>query len=134
MWPFGGSFCLQKGPSGARSARVIADEVRPETEQRAHREADDVEVVAVDALDQRAAAALDRVAAGALFPLAALEIPLDHAVVERPERDLRDRGVRAHRPVLVEERDAADDVVRAAREVAQRLARGVLVGRLAPDL
>ncbi len=38
--------------------------------ERGDRQPDDVEVVAVDALDERAAAALDRVAAGAAAPLA----------------------------------------------------------------
>src|SRR3954451_11338284 len=77
---------------------------------------------------------MDRVAAGALLPLAAAQGPLDRRVVERAERDLRDRRRGADRAVRPDERDAADDVVRAPAQVTQRLARGVLVGRLAPDL
>src|SRR3954470_3775443 len=140
MTPAGAQISLQNGgPGGPRgpshpSARVAGDEVRPQVEQRPRRQPDDVEVVALDALDERAAATLDRVAARALLPLAALEVPLDRAVVERAEGDLRDRRRRADRAVLVNERDAAHDVVRSAAQVAQGVARGVLVGRLAPDL
>ena len=61
------------------SAGSPAMQVRPQAEQGPDRQADDVEVVALDALDERAAAALDRVAAGALLPLAAAQVPLDRA-------------------------------------------------------
>ena len=45
----------------------------------ARREADDVQVVAVDPLDEAAAETLDRVAAGAALPLAARDVALELA-------------------------------------------------------
>ena len=59
-----------QGRSGARPCRW--GEVRDEVEQAREREPDDVEVVALDARDERGAAALDGVAAGAALPLAGL--------------------------------------------------------------
>src|SRR3954452_23124125 len=109
-------------------------QVRPELEQRPDREPDDVEVVALDPLDERAAAALDGVAAGALLPLAAAQVPVEHRLVERAERDARGRRRGADGPVLRDQRHAADDLVRAAAEAAQRVAGGVLARRLAPDV
>ena len=46
-------------------------------QQRGHREADHVEVVALDRLDQRRPSALDGVPAGALAPLAGGEVPVE---------------------------------------------------------
>src|SRR3954452_3436954 len=140
MPPAGPQICLQNGGTDGlfRRGRPLCGrarkQVRPQLQQRPDRQPDDVEVVALDALDQRAAAPLDRVAAGALRPLAAAEVPLYRRLVERAERDLRDRRRRADRAVAVDERDAADDLVRAPAQVAQRLPRRLLPGRLAPDL
>src|SRR6476620_4828372 len=44
------------------------EHVRPEVEEGGHRQPDDVQVVAVDALHERRAAPLDGVAAGASLP------------------------------------------------------------------
>ena len=74
------------------SARLSAEAVDAgETlGQQAHeqrgREADDVEVVALDPLDEAAPTALDRVAAGAALPLAVAEVVREVARVERAER------------------------------------------------
>src|SRR3954468_21371578 len=129
-------------------------QVRPEPEQRPDRQAHDVEVVALDPLDERAAAApdgvgagaalhlpaaraaaaLDGVAAGALLPLAAAQVPVERRLVERAERDPGRRRRGADGAVLLDERHAADDLVRAAAEAAQRVSGRLLGRRLAPDV
>src|SRR4051812_8872791 len=88
-----------------------AEQVGPEAEQGADGEADDVEVITLDALDENAAAALDRVTAGAPLPLLAREVPVDDRVVEAAEHDVGDGLVGARRAVLVDESDAADHPV-----------------------
>src|SRR5215210_5386969 len=65
-------------PVLADGLRLEREQARPEVEQRPDRKADDVEVVALDALDERPAAALDRVAARALLPLPAGDVPVEH--------------------------------------------------------
>ena len=72
-----------------------------EIQQQRHRQADHVPVVALDALDERGAAALDRVAAGALPPFAARQVPVDSRVGrasrKRHRRDAPRRCARRRR-------------------------------------
>src|SRR5450759_5236322 len=89
-------------------------------QQGRHRQADDVEVVAVDTLDERRPDSLDSVGAGALAPLAAGDVARDVPGAERPKGDARDgvRGLGALRRAQVE---AAVDLVTAAGEQAEVL-------------
>src|SRR3954447_5456903 len=116
-----------------KTCKSCLDKPGLQVEQAADGKADDVEVVALQAPDQRSAGALDRVATGALAPLPRPQVPLDEALVEVAERDVGhlDGGANL---ALAHEREPADDLVRAAPEPAQRLARRILVGRLAPDV
>ena len=83
------------GPPGmlpadlARYAR--RQQLRPQVQQPRQRQADDVEVVALDPRDERRAAALDGVAAGAALPLAGGDVPVERGRVERAEVDRRSR-------------------------------------------
>ena len=52
-------------------SRRAGEAVREQSHEQRGRQADDVQVVALDPLDEGGAEALDRVAAGAALPLAA---------------------------------------------------------------
>src|SRR5689334_4027982 len=88
-----------------------------ELRKPSHRQADDIEVVALDPCHEHSAAALDRVAAGPSAPLLGGQIPVQQRPVELVERHPRalDRLLLAHH-------DAADDLVRAPAERLQRRA------------
>src|SRR6476660_10160937 len=110
-------------PSLASSLRRVrsADPVRAceamgeQPDQEGCREADHVQVVALDALDQSGAEPLDRVRAGTVLPLAARHVCADVARVQRTERDRRDLVVELF-PRGCEQAKARDDLVRRARE------------------
>src|SRR5450755_2274640 len=74
------------------SARDNLQQPGCQLEQCGHREADDVEVIALDPGHQGRTASLDRVAPGALAPFAAVEIPVEQRCVERPEVHHRGGG------------------------------------------
>src|SRR3954451_9446912 len=117
----------RKGDRGRRlrrgRARVVGHQPRREVDERRDGQGDQVEVVALDALDQRRAAALDRVAPGAALPLAEGQVPVDRLVVELAEGDASYLGGGAY-AAAPDQPQAADDLVRAARQPPQRLARG----------
>src|SRR5437016_6145546 len=117
----------RSGPFGKKRCKSAAELRKP-----ADRQPDDVQVVALDPLDEHATAPLDRVAAGAAAPLAGPQIPVHGGLVERVKRDPRDldRGLRL---AVAHEREAADHVVRPAAERPQRGRGCRIVGRLAPD-
>ena len=58
-----------------------------EREEERAREPDDVQIVALDPLDETSAEPLDRVPAGPALPLPALQVRRDELVGEPPERD-----------------------------------------------
>ena len=68
------------GAVPAASANAGVAEGAEGVDQQRHRQADDVEVVALDGGHKRRADALDRVGAGALAPLAAGHVAVDVAV------------------------------------------------------
>ena len=78
-------------------------------------EADDVEVVALDALDQARAQALDRIAARSSLPLAAADVVGQVPRGQRPERDRRHLVLELLPPGR-DEAEPRDDLVRAARQ------------------
>src|SRR5262245_19772050 len=75
----------------ARSAVAVYARQAPgeEPDEQRRGEPDDVQVVALDPLDERGAEALDRVRPRPTLPLAARHVPLDVARAERPERHER---------------------------------------------
>src|SRR5262249_19004464 len=85
--------------------------LRQKTHQRRRRKPPDVEVVALDPLDERGADALDRVRARAPLPLSRHDVRRDVAGVERPEGHARD-GVLDRLPAGRDEAEPGDDVVR----------------------
>src|SRR5579862_2373656 len=100
-------------------------------EQR-HRQADDVEVVALDPLDERRATALDCIAAGSALPLPARDVPRDVARCQLAERD--ERGLAVHLlPRRRHEREAGDGLVRSAGEGLEHLLGVVGAAWLAVD-
>src|SRR6478672_3553144 len=60
-----------------------------QVDEERRRQADDVQVVAVDPLDERRAEALDRIAARTLPPLFADDVEAELARRQRPKRDTR---------------------------------------------
>ena len=60
-----------------------------EPHEQRRRQADDVQVVALDPLDERRAATLDRIAAGASLPLPERDVGREVARRELAERDGR---------------------------------------------
>ena len=87
---------------------------RTRDEERA-REPDDVEVVAVDPLDEAAAEALDRVRAGAALPLPARDVGGDRLCCQKPEGHIGQLVRDDHVLVGAEQAEPGDDGVRAAR-------------------
>src|SRR5581483_7959252 len=96
------------------------------------RQADHVEVVAVDPLDERGADALDRIGAGAALPLAGRDVGRDVARVERPEHDARDL-VLDLLPGRGPQTQPGDDLVRLAAERVEHRRRILRPRRLAVD-
>ena len=120
-------------PSRSRRRRGSA---RPAAHEQAAGQADDVQVVALDALDERGAAALDRVAARAALPLARCDVRGEVARRQRTERDERRRRLddlprpasagrdrtrpRAFAPTAPEHPLGLARVLRASRRCARR--------------
>ncbi len=72
---------------GALTAAVATGEARgEERDEQGHRQADDVQVVALDTLDERCAAALNRVGAGAALPLPGRDVRVDLCAVSGRKR------------------------------------------------
>jgi hypothetical protein len=92
-------------------------------------EPDDVEVVAVDALDEAPAEALDGVRTGAPLPLAAIQVRVQNVVLERSEGDVRRRVVEDI-VVAAEQAHARDDGMRPAGELAKDSLGVVTIGAL----
>src|SRR5919201_3321192 len=94
-----------------RAGEVVAEQ----TDEEGGREADDVEVVPLDARDERRAEALDRVSAGAACPLARRHVRRDVPRRKGPEPDRRD-VVLDDLPSRRSETKPRDDLVRLAAE------------------
>ena len=73
--------------AGLAEAVCSWEAFRQETDEESGWEADDVQVVTLDALDERRAEALDRVPARAALPLTAAYVVRQVARRQRPERD-----------------------------------------------
>ena len=86
-------------------------------EERA-RKTDDVEIVALDSLDEAAAETLDRIGACPSLPLAAVEVQLELGIGDRAKRDLRHR-VLDDRESRAEQAQAGDDGMGASVELGQ---------------
>src|SRR5437868_3849863 len=120
--------CEEWPSTTAASAIALTKAVQPrealgeERDERRRGETDDVEVVALDALDERGAAPLNRVPAGAAFPLARRELPREVARAQGTEGD--ERRLRADLlPRRSAQAEAGDDLVRAAGEQLEHLFR-----------
>src|SRR5437868_2078176 len=127
--------CQEWPSTTAVSASALTKAVQPgealdeEPNERRRRKADDVEVVALDPLDERRAASLDRVPAGASFPFAGREVRREVARRQSTEGD--ERGLRAHLlPCVRAQAQARHDLVSASREELEHLLRRSLVRRL----
>src|SRR5581483_9116261 len=114
-------------PVHAREAR------REQADEQRSRQPDDVEEISLDPLDEARAESLDRIAAGAAFPLARGDV-----VREIARRQLAKRHVGALLvqllPRVGPEAEAGDDVVRAPREPFEHLLGLRLVTRLPEQL
>src|SRR5580700_10098733 len=86
-----------------------------EPDEQGTGQADDVQIVAVDPLDETGAETLDRVGAGSPLPLACCQIALDVGGAERAEGDGRRLGVQLL-PVGGAEAETRDDLVCPAAE------------------
>src|SRR4051794_4867173 len=106
--------------------------LREQADEERRWQPDDVQVVAVDRLDERGAAALDRVAAGASLPLRLRHVVRDVARVERAERDPRHRVVELL-PRVRAQAEPGDDLVRTARERLEHRRGIARVARLRVD-
>ncbi len=96
------------------------------------RKADDGEVVAVDALDERRGEALDPVGAGLVAAVAAGDVGVDHGVVQRGEAHAGADGLDHGDPsARVAQGEGGVDLVAAAGQRRQHRARIVVVPRLA---
>src|SRR5690348_2776543 len=117
--------------SELRSAEAV--EAREALREQAHEDGrgqpDDVQVVALDALDERRTPPLDGIAAGAALPLAAREVPREVAGRQRPEGDER-RRVLDVLPPRGHEREPGDDGMRAPAELVEHPLGVAGVGRL----
>src|SRR5262245_9568843 len=98
-------------------------------EQRAW-EPDDVEVVALDPLDETRTEPLDRVAAGPVAPLLLADVARNVPRRERPEGHAR-RLVCDLLPRARQQADPRDDLVRPSRERLEHLLCVLWPGRLA---
>ena len=96
------------------------------------READDVQVVAFDSLDEAAAETLDRIGAGAALPFAASDVGVDEIAREETERDVR-RLVREHVLRSAEQAQTGDNGVRPTRQPAEHPPGVLAVRSLAVD-
>jgi len=119
-------------PAPLQTVCRVAGVSRSAAHEQRRRQADDVEVVALDPLDESRAPALDRVAACAALPLGARHVPGDVARRQLAEGDERHLAVHLL-PRRREQRQAGDDLVRAAREALEHLLRGFGALRLAVD-
>src|SRR4051794_28357574 len=113
---------------------LVGEQLRHEVDQPLQRQADDVEVVALDALDEHGAGALDGVAAGAALPFAGAHVPVQQRGVRRAETDLGDLDRGVAQLAVTDDGDRADDLVGASRQAREVCARLAGVGRLAEDV
>ena len=119
------SRCVGSPGSCRRAAREPqhGSRLRHQVEQARERQADDVEVVALDARDERGADALDGVAARAALPLAGRDVPVEQRGARRAEVDLGDLDRGVDELAVADEGDPADDLVGAAGQARDELAR-----------
>src|SRR3954463_4845775 len=110
--------------SGSPESVHAGEALGEEPDEQGGGQADDVQVVALDPLDEGGAAALDGVAARAALPFEGRLVGRQVSRRERPERHRRVLGL-DHLPALGEKAQAGDDVVRAARKCVQHLHRAV---------
>src|SRR5207247_10537459 len=117
-----------------RSAQAVGarEALREQADEDRRREADDVEVVALDPLHEGGATALDGLAAGAALPLAARDVRGQVARRQRPERDPR-LVVCDRLPAPRDEREARDDLVRTAGKRLEHRPRFLRSRRLSVD-
>src|SRR5205085_4969672 len=104
--------------------------LREEADQQRGRKTDHVQVVALDALDEARAQALDRVRARAALPLAARDIHRDVARGQRTEGDASDLVAKLL-PARRDQTEPRDDLVRVAAERVEHLGRLFGAARLA---
>src|SRR5688572_7075069 len=106
--------------------------LREEADEQRRRQADDVQVVALDLLDEGGAAALDRIPAGASLPLAVRQVVGELTRRELPEGDARG-VVLDDLPARREQAEARDDDMRLACELLEHLLRLLGARGLAVD-
>src|SRR6476620_11144691 len=104
-----------------RSAEAVRsrEALGQDLDQQGCRKADDVQVVTFDALDERRAEPLDRVAAGTPLPLAAAHVMGKVARGQSPELDPRRLAVQLL-PRGRPETETRHDLVRPARQPLER--------------
>src|SRR5262249_34969111 len=117
--------------TASASARALAIPVRTreaageQIDKDRGREADHVQVVALDPLDERGPEALDRIAAGTIAPLLAHDVEAELPRGQRPERHAGDCVPHLF-PRGSQQAKTRDDLVRAARQLLQH---GLGLGR-----
>src|SRR4029078_13555889 len=107
--------------------------LRCHPQHQRYRKTDDVPVITIDRFHKGGTSPLDRIAAGALAPLLAFEIPLDRLIVEVRKADRRP-GRSDFLVLMVEQDPAAPDVVDMAGQRAEMRARLGRIFRLAVEL
>src|SRR5512132_2247873 len=106
--------------------------LRKQADEKRRRQPDDVQVVAVDPLDERRAEALDRIATRTLPPLFADDVKAELARRQCPKRDAR-HGVTQLLPRRRQQAEPGDDLVRLAGKLLQHRFGLRFVTRLAVD-
>src|SRR3954453_23357940 len=117
-----------------RTAYARRKQLGHEVDQALQRQADDVEIVALDTRDQDRPGALDGVAAGAPAPLRGAHVPVQQRGARVAEVDRGDLGRGVGELAVTDNGDRPDDLMAAtgqARDVGARLG---LVGGLAEDV
>ena len=124
---------MRNGESTCGFAGDSARAPRGATTSSAAGETDDVEVVAVDPLDEPPAEALDRVRAGSPLPLPARDVRLDDCSGESTRNVTSVSSCATTSSSAAEQADAGDDRVRAAGQLVEHVRRRRRVGGLAVD-
>src|SRR3954452_8376442 len=106
----------------------LRPELRGESEEQSHGQADHIRDVALDPVHQRRAQTLDCVAPGPAAPLAAGQVPIDRLRAELSEGDAAGLDPRTDRELAVlsagaDQRQRPEDLVGASRERLETPAR-----------
>ena len=118
---------------GSAAVVGVREALGEEADEQGGREADDVQVVALDPFDEQGAEALDGVGAGASLPLSHLGVAVDLVGTERPEGHSGHDAMQLL-PPRPPQAEPGHDLVRSSRQSLEHLARRVRGRRLAEPL